>query len=121
MALDERSHMRVVAPREQVAFPMAWNGTVLDFGRTFKLYSVFTLLGPRTAASATGCYRDRIVKDTNDGALRFAERNAVLDSCRYPACLAALSGTDAMFAQSGARCSIIRPDAWPNHREDLMR
>src|SRR4030095_9978722 len=22
-------------PREQVAFPMAWNGTVLDFGRTF--------------------------------------------------------------------------------------
>src|SRR6266436_828426 len=35
MALDERSHVRVVGPREQVAFPMAWNGTVLDFGGTF--------------------------------------------------------------------------------------
>jgi hypothetical protein len=35
MALDQRSHVRVVGPREQVAFPMAWNGALLDFGRTF--------------------------------------------------------------------------------------
>ena len=35
MTLDERRHVGVVGTREQVAFPMAWNGAVLDFGRTF--------------------------------------------------------------------------------------
>src|SRR2546425_10676629 len=35
MALDERSHVRVVGARQQVAFPMPGNGAVLDFGRTF--------------------------------------------------------------------------------------
>src|SRR5258708_28851940 len=35
MTLNERHHMGVVGTREQVAFPMAWNGAVLDFGRTF--------------------------------------------------------------------------------------
>ena len=34
VALHECGHVRVVGPREQIAFPMAWNGTVFDFGGT---------------------------------------------------------------------------------------
>ena len=37
---------------------------------------------------ATGCYRDLIVKDASDGALRFAERIVVLDSRQIDTLLA---------------------------------
>ena len=37
---------------------------------------------------ATGCYRDLIVKDASDGALRFAERVVVLDSRQIDTLLA---------------------------------
>ena len=41
-----------------------------------------------TSVFASGCYRDRIVKDGKDGALRFAERIVVLDSRRVDTLLA---------------------------------
>jgi 3-phenylpropionate/cinnamic acid dioxygenase small subunit len=41
-----------------------------------------------TMVFATGCYRDLIVTDTSDGALRFAERIVVLDSRQIDTLLA---------------------------------
>jgi 3-phenylpropionate/cinnamic acid dioxygenase small subunit len=41
-----------------------------------------------TLVFATGSYRDRIVKDADDGALRFAERIVVLDSRQVDTLLA---------------------------------
>jgi anthranilate 1,2-dioxygenase small subunit/terephthalate 1,2-dioxygenase oxygenase component beta subunit len=41
-----------------------------------------------TVLFATGCYRDRIVREANDGALRFAERTVVLDSRQVDTLLA---------------------------------
>ena len=41
-----------------------------------------------TVVFATGCYRDLIVTDTSDGALRFAERIVVLDSGQIDTLLA---------------------------------
>ena len=41
-----------------------------------------------TVVFATGCYRDLIVTDTSDGALRFAERIVVLDSRQIDTLLA---------------------------------
>jgi 3-phenylpropionate/cinnamic acid dioxygenase small subunit len=41
-----------------------------------------------TLLFATGCYRDRIVKDANDDGLRFAERIVVLDSRQVDTLLA---------------------------------
>ena len=41
-----------------------------------------------TAVFATGCYRDVIVTDASDGALRFAERIVVLDSRQIDTLLA---------------------------------
>jgi 3-phenylpropionate/cinnamic acid dioxygenase small subunit len=41
-----------------------------------------------TLVFATGCYRDRIVKDANDNGLRFAERIVVLDSRQVDTLLA---------------------------------
>jgi hypothetical protein len=41
-----------------------------------------------TAMSGSGCYRDRVVEDTNDGAVRFAERIVVLDSRQVDVLLA---------------------------------
>jgi len=41
-----------------------------------------------TAVFATGCYRDVIVSDASDGALRFAERIVVLDSRQIDTLLA---------------------------------
>jgi anthranilate 1,2-dioxygenase small subunit/terephthalate 1,2-dioxygenase oxygenase component beta subunit len=41
-----------------------------------------------TSMFACGCYRDHIVNDANDGALRFAERIVVLDSRQVDTLLA---------------------------------
>jgi 3-phenylpropionate/cinnamic acid dioxygenase small subunit len=41
-----------------------------------------------TSLFASGCYRDQIVKDANDSALRFAERIVVLDSRQVDTLLA---------------------------------
>jgi anthranilate 1,2-dioxygenase small subunit/terephthalate 1,2-dioxygenase oxygenase component beta subunit len=41
-----------------------------------------------TVVFATGCYRDLIVADASDGALRFAERIVVLDSRQIDTLLA---------------------------------
>ena len=41
-----------------------------------------------TSLFASGCYRDRIVKEATDGALRFAERTVVLDSRQVDTLLA---------------------------------
>ena len=34
MAFDERSDVGVARTGEQIAFPMAWNGAIVGFGRT---------------------------------------------------------------------------------------
>jgi hypothetical protein len=41
-----------------------------------------------TSMFACGCYRDHIVNDASDGALRFAERIVVLDSRQVDTLLA---------------------------------
>jgi hypothetical protein len=41
-----------------------------------------------TSVFASGSYRDHIVNDANDGALRFAERIVVLDSRQVDTLLA---------------------------------
>jgi hypothetical protein len=35
MTLDERGHVAVVRPAQQIAFPMTGNGSVFDLGRPF--------------------------------------------------------------------------------------
>jgi anthranilate 1,2-dioxygenase small subunit/terephthalate 1,2-dioxygenase oxygenase component beta subunit len=55
---------------------------------TTSFFVVRVMHSGETSVFACGCYRDRIVKEADDGALRFAERIVVLDSRQVDTLLA---------------------------------
>jgi 3-phenylpropionate/cinnamic acid dioxygenase small subunit len=74
--------------RHIVGLPLVDAGSDGATRATTSFIVVRVMHSGETSLFASGCYRDRIVKDATDGVLRFAERIVVLDSRQVDTLLA---------------------------------
>jgi anthranilate 1,2-dioxygenase small subunit/terephthalate 1,2-dioxygenase oxygenase component beta subunit len=74
--------------RHVVGLPLIEPGSDGTARATTSFIVVRVMHTGETLVFASGCYRDHIINDANDGALRFAERIVVLDSRQVDTLLA---------------------------------
>jgi anthranilate 1,2-dioxygenase small subunit/terephthalate 1,2-dioxygenase oxygenase component beta subunit len=87
-ALREANIFEAQRYRHMVGLPLVEPRPDGTTGATTSFIVVRVMHSGETSLFASGCYRDRIVKDADDHTLRFAERIVVLDSRQVDTLLA---------------------------------